>query len=157
MKLTVSGSAKDSRGSYKCSYPICLVHLIIRVGLLIMFLRCLSNCWVSGRKSSYGGWRRVKATHSASEVASFWSLALAEADRFKSPPGGRGRGEKWVVVRRRVCRDVTWQKERLQSSLTFEIIHKVQRHHRHQCNCKEEKQREESNTAAQKCLTWFGV
>lgn len=87
-------------------------------GLLIMFLRCSSNCWVSGRKSSDGGWRRVKATHSASEVASFWSLALAAAERFKSPPGAReGYREikKWMslAVRGVVCRRVMEESEKM--------------------------------------------
>lgn len=40
------------------------------------------------RKSTDGVWK-VKATHSECELASLWSLALAEEDWFKSPPGGR--------------------------------------------------------------------
>lgn len=52
------------------------------------FLRCLSNRCASGWKSTDGVWK-VKATHSASELASLLSLALAAADRFKSPPGAR--------------------------------------------------------------------
>lgn len=39
-----------------------------------------------------GGRGRVKATYSSCEAASFWSLALSAADRFKSPPAARGGG-----------------------------------------------------------------
>lgn len=46
-----------------------------------------------GWRRSDGG-RRVNATHSASVVASLWSLALAAPDRFKSPPREREM-ERW--------------------------------------------------------------
>lgn len=41
---------------------------------------------------SDGGRGRVKATYSSCGAASFWSLALSAADRFKCPPAARGVG-----------------------------------------------------------------
>lgn len=73
----------------------------------------------------------------------------------------KSRGKrKTESEKQRGARKVTqWGSSRLQSPLTSEKIYKVQRHHRHQCNCKKEKKMWKITTqVAQKCLTgvWEG-
>lgn len=54
----------------------------------------------------------MKTTHSASGESSFWTLALSEADRFRSPPGVREGDEeikKWLALVEEVRRDEEWQ------------------------------------------------
>lgn len=69
---------------------------------------------------------KLEATYSS---ASFRRLALAEEDRFKSPPvADEGQGE---IKKKR-----GWGRcmNKKSPPPTSEIIHKVQRHHRHQGN-----------------------
>lgn len=74
--------ARKAATQLECFGPLPL-HLVTS-GLLITFLRRLSNCELSEEE--------VKATYSSCAVASRWRAALAAADRFKSPPAaGEGR------------------------------------------------------------------